>query len=311
MEPIGIGIVGCAHACRDLHRPVLVEHTEQFEVRALYDLDRSRAESEAAEFGPPAEVMDSLDDLLAREEVELVFVLTKPPTTHHEVAMAAARAGKHLFVEKPLAATTAECDEMIQAAEEAGVVFAVHQNRRPDVNFNELLDVLESGRLGDPQLIRISLPHAGTARDWASHVVDQALLLGRGNLVQVRGWTQYPERASEEQGFGFMELEFEQRPLVIMEMIPGRNDSGTAFPLFYVAGDKDFYTTPCEHQWPNMHPIYDGLYRAIREGAPTPVHPSIPRNVIYCFELMEESSRQGRPLPADDWLPAGPFMRLR
>lgn len=310
MEPIGVGIVGCAHACRDLHRPVLVEHREQFEVRALYDLDRSRAEMEAEAFGAPAQVMESLDDLLAREDVEVVFVLTKPPTTHHAVTMAAARAGKHLFVEKPLAQTTAECDEMISAAEEAGVVFAVHQNRRPDVNFNELLDVIESGRLGEPQFIRISLPHGNTGRDWASHVVDQALLLGRGKLVQMRGWTQHPDRGPEEQGFGFMELEFEQRPLVVMEMLPSRNDEGTHLPLFYVVGDKDFYVAPCEHQWPNMHPIYDALYRAIREGAPTPVDPSLPRNVIYCFELMEESSRQGRPLPADNWRPAGPFMRL-
>lgn len=303
MKPVGVGIVGCAHACRDLHRPVITKQPELWEIRALYDLDRSRAESEAAEFGPPAEVMDSLDDLLAREDVELVLVLTKPPTTHHAVTMPALRAGKHVMVEKPMAQTTAECDEMIAAAEAAGVVFTVHQNRRWDDDFTQTRDLIASGAIGEPQYLRVWMNGAGW--DWGVHVVDWMLQLSRGNLVSLRGWAEKPE--AEEQGPACAILDFDQRPLVVLDFLPGPKAEGDhpafGFPLFYVLGeDSQTYVRPWNGQWPNMFPIYEELYRAIREGGPVPVDPRSARNDIYVLELMAESARQGRPLPADNWM---------
>ena len=303
MPPVGVGIVGCAHACRDLHRPVLAKQPGFWEIRALYDLQRERAESEAALFGQPAEVTDSLEALLAREEVELVLVLTKPPTTHHEVALKALRAGKHVMVEKPMAQTTAQCDELIQAAREAGVLLTVHQNRRWDDCFTLTRAVTESGRLGEIKFVRVCMPGAGW--DWGSHIVDWGLGLSQGNLEWVTGFAVRAEKGNDEQGFCGMDLVFDRAPHVVVEFLPVAHATGEphVFPLFYVLGDKDFYAHPQGAQWPNMFPFYEGLYRAIREGVAVPVDPRGSRNVIYCLEMMGESARQGRPLQADNWLP--------
>ena len=78
-------------------------------------------------FGPPGEQVDlsgvavypQLEELLADETVDVIDVCL-PPYRHTDAAIAAAQAGKHVFVEKPLSLTTAGCDEMVEAAEAAG-----------------------------------------------------------------------------------------------------------------------------------------------------------------------------------------------
>ena len=78
-------------------------------------------------FGPEGEQVDltgvaayaSLEQLLEDASVELVDICL-PPDMHAEVATRALQAGKHVFVEKPMALTTAECDQIVAAAEQAG-----------------------------------------------------------------------------------------------------------------------------------------------------------------------------------------------
>jgi predicted dehydrogenase len=88
------------------------------ELTAVADLDRERAEATAAAV-PGARAL-TLPELLAAEDVDLVLNLTIP-AAHAEVAHAAIAAGKHVYGEKPLAATTAEAREVLAAAERAGV----------------------------------------------------------------------------------------------------------------------------------------------------------------------------------------------
>jgi predicted dehydrogenase len=78
-------------------------------------------------FGPPGELVDTsgmaqyrdIADLLRDPSIDLVD-LCLPPNLHAETAIAALRAGKHVFVEKPMALTAADCDKMVKAAEKAG-----------------------------------------------------------------------------------------------------------------------------------------------------------------------------------------------
>jgi predicted dehydrogenase len=78
-------------------------------------------------FGPPGEMVDTsamtkygdIDDLLRDPAIDLVD-LCLPPNMHAETAIAALKAGKHVFVEKPMALTAADCDKMVKAAEKAG-----------------------------------------------------------------------------------------------------------------------------------------------------------------------------------------------
>src|SRR5688572_30821839 len=87
----------------------------------------SRAAGLAAKYGVPRAA--SLDTLLARDDIDAV-VLATPDTVHCEQTIAAAKAGKHVLVEKPMAPTVAQCDRMIATCREAGVNLAVVKTER-------------------------------------------------------------------------------------------------------------------------------------------------------------------------------------
>ena len=94
---------------------------------AVMDLYPEPAESAAKEFGGKA--YTDLDSMLADPEVEAVHVCT-PHNQHGEQVVAAAKAGKHVLVEKPMALTLEACDQMIAACEDAGKVLMVGQVMR-------------------------------------------------------------------------------------------------------------------------------------------------------------------------------------
>ena len=115
-SPLRLGIVGAggfAEFVRDAARGV-----PEVEIVALYDKDAERARAVAGE----AVVCDTLDDLLSM--VDGVLIGT-PPSTHAPIALAAARAGRHVFCEKPLAASVAEADEVAAAVRDAGTTLVV------------------------------------------------------------------------------------------------------------------------------------------------------------------------------------------
>jgi predicted dehydrogenase len=90
---------------------------------------------------------EGLDDLLADPEVDGVIVAT-PHSTHAEIAVAAAEAGKHVFVEKPLTLTVADAKRVGEAAARAGVVVQVGHNRRRQPANRRIKAMIEAGELG-------------------------------------------------------------------------------------------------------------------------------------------------------------------
>ncbi len=90
----------------------------------------------------------NLEDMLTMPEANAVYVAT-PHAVHLEQTLAAAKAGKHVLVEKPMAANTAECDQMISACREAGVVLAVAYYRRCYPSILRAKELLAQGRIGD------------------------------------------------------------------------------------------------------------------------------------------------------------------
>lgn len=94
------------------------------------------------------EAVDALGDLLSDPTVDGVLVAT-PHTTHAALAIEAARAGKHVFVDKPLTLTVAEADEVIAAADAAGVVLQVGHNRRRQEANRRIKAMIDDGSLGE------------------------------------------------------------------------------------------------------------------------------------------------------------------
>jgi predicted dehydrogenase len=117
------------------------------------DVDKAAADAVAAETGARACYTES--QLLADPEVQAVYIAT-PVFLHHDQVIAAAKAGKHVLVEKPMAMNAAECKAMIAAARENNKTLAVSFNYRwnmaPDTWY--LKHLIEQGRLGQIYYIR-------------------------------------------------------------------------------------------------------------------------------------------------------------
>jgi predicted dehydrogenase len=111
---------------------------------------------------------DDADELINDPGVDAVYVAT-PPDSHKEYVVRVAQAGKPVYVEKPMARTTRECEDMIAACDEAGVGLFVAYYRRAMPRFTTVKELLDSGRIG--QLRSVSIRNerpgqvAGTGHD--------------------------------------------------------------------------------------------------------------------------------------------------
>jgi len=139
---IKIGIIGAGAIARSHIRAL--EKMEQAELIAVYDVVPDRAQALASQFGARAykEAPRFFD------AVDAVFVLS-PPFAHKEPVVAAAKAGKHIFLEKPIALSLADADEMIDAVKAAGVKFMVGFNFRYQAPFRKMAEIYCSGDLGE------------------------------------------------------------------------------------------------------------------------------------------------------------------
>src|ERR1044071_1996584 len=113
---IRLGVIGCGAVSETGHLPAL-RQVPAFKVTALADIDSLRLERLSARFGIPERFRD-YRELIESENVDAVAVCT-PPALHAEMALAAIAAGKHVFVEKPLALTSAEANLLSEAAADA------------------------------------------------------------------------------------------------------------------------------------------------------------------------------------------------
>ena len=136
---VGAGYVSGYHA-RALRSLPFVE------IAGVADPDQDRAEALAAQFKIPA-VFPSLT-AMAEVRPNVVHVLT-PPETHVDIVLEALSMGCHVFVEKPMAETTADCDRMIAAAREHGLVLSVNHSARMDPIVLKALERLRAGECGE------------------------------------------------------------------------------------------------------------------------------------------------------------------
>ena len=111
----------------------------------------SRAGKLAADYGVPAE--ESVDALVSRGDIDAVVVAT-PDQYRVEVTNKAAAAGKHVLVEKPMAPTVAECDEMIRACTAAGVSLGVVKTERFRRLTRKAKQLIDDGEIGSIRMMR-------------------------------------------------------------------------------------------------------------------------------------------------------------
>jgi predicted dehydrogenase len=144
-QPVRLGIVGCGFVAEHRHLPTLARMSE-IDVVAVADIDTERCRRVADRFGIANRDAD-VAALLERPEVEAVAVCV-PAAEHAQVALAALDAGKHVFVEKPLALSLDEADALVERARSAGTTAVVGFNLRSHTIVREARKLIRQGLIG-------------------------------------------------------------------------------------------------------------------------------------------------------------------
>ena len=153
MERIRLGFIGVGLRGGGQAAHVDQSYPDRAEIVALADIDEENLGRTAARLkGSKPETYTDWRQLLDRDDIDAVCIST-PQFAHREIAVAAFEAGKHVYCEKPLALTVADCDEMIQAGEKAGRVFIVGQQMRYHQHLNRMSQLVDHGVIGTPYLV--------------------------------------------------------------------------------------------------------------------------------------------------------------
>jgi predicted dehydrogenase len=152
---VGVAVVGYGYWGANLARNVAAASTTR--LVAVADPDESRRE--VAQRSTGARTASSLDDVLQDDEVEAVIIAT-PASTHAEAAIRALGAGRHVLVEKPLAMTPSDADQVVEAAAGAGRTLMVGHTFLYSAPVAMLRQLIQQGELGEVQYLysqRLSL----------------------------------------------------------------------------------------------------------------------------------------------------------
>ncbi|MDR1585052.1 MAG: Gfo/Idh/MocA family oxidoreductase [Prevotellaceae bacterium] len=147
MQTIKWGIIGCGNVCEKKSGPAFYK-IDGSELVAVMRRDGEKAKDFALRHGAKRWYSDAAE-LIKDPEVNAVYVAT-PPSTHKHYAIEAMRAGKPVYVEKPMAINYAECMEMIRISEETGQKLFPAFYRRALPYFLKVKEIVESGAIGKP-----------------------------------------------------------------------------------------------------------------------------------------------------------------
>ena len=177
---IRLGIVGCGEVMRAKHLPALTKHAG-VEITVAADVDLDRCRQLAAQFAIPR-TCTTIEELLQTPDLDAVAVCT-PPATHAELAIAALRAGKHVWVDKPLALNEDDCRRLMEEAARAGTIAMTGFHMRVHRLIAQARATIRRGELGRIQSVRLVWhgPRSDTnIPAWKTHRIT-----GGGALVEI------------------------------------------------------------------------------------------------------------------------------
>jgi len=149
---LNLGIIGAGRIGR-VHAAALAYHIPSANVKIISDIRSEAAQEAAKEFGIPKACEDYQEIL--ESDVEGV-VICSSTDTHSRIIEEAAAHGKHIFCEKPIDLDLQKIENALKAVEKAGVTLQVGFNRRFDPNFKKIKDSILAGKIGTPQIVRIT-----------------------------------------------------------------------------------------------------------------------------------------------------------
>jgi UDP-N-acetyl-2-amino-2-deoxyglucuronate dehydrogenase len=147
MTKLRSAVIGCGKIAQ-VHAQALM-NIEETELVAVQSRNAEKAAATAAKFGVAAHT--DIADMIKKERVDVVVICTPHPA-HKEPAITAMQAGAHVMIEKPLAVTLSDCDEMIQVAAQTGKNLGMVSQRRFYPSCRRIKEAIDNGKLGTPML---------------------------------------------------------------------------------------------------------------------------------------------------------------
>ena len=157
------GFIGCGSVTEKKSGPAF-NKVKGSEIVAVMRRDKEKARDYAARHDIK-KWYDNVNDLINDSEVNAVYIAT-PPGSHYEYAIAAIKAGKPVYIEKPMAASYEECVEINKVSEETGVPCFVAYYRRTLPYFLKVKQLIDDGKLGDISTVQISFAIPPYATDY-------------------------------------------------------------------------------------------------------------------------------------------------
>ncbi len=161
--PVKVGIIGSQFQA-DIHAASMRMLPEQIDIVAVASPTPGNARELADRYSIPHAFTDYMD-IVRHPEIEMVTITT-PNSLHAEIAIALAKAGKHVVVEKPMCVTLAEADAMIAACREHGVLLMYAEELFFTPKYVQAKKMADNGAFGKVHLVKQSEKHFGPHSDW-------------------------------------------------------------------------------------------------------------------------------------------------
>jgi myo-inositol 2-dehydrogenase/D-chiro-inositol 1-dehydrogenase len=163
MEKTKIAILG-AGFISDIHVESYHRFVPEAEIVAVYTRDKNKAEKFARKYNIP-QWHDNLDEIISNSGCDVVDICL-PNFLHAEAGIKSAQAGKHVIIEKPLAVTLEEADQMIAACKQAGVKLMYAEELCFAPKYEKVRQMVKEGAVGEIYMLKQSEKHSGPHSDW-------------------------------------------------------------------------------------------------------------------------------------------------
>jgi myo-inositol 2-dehydrogenase/D-chiro-inositol 1-dehydrogenase len=160
---VSVGVIGSGRIGK-LHLNNLLHRIPDVEVKMICDL-KPVDELLPADWLRDVATTSDYHEVLENPDIQAVFILTTT-SSHVQISIDAAEAGKDIFCEKPIDTDIGEVRRALAAVEKAGVKYMIGFNRRFDHNFRRIREVAQSGTIGDPQVVKITSRDPGYNLDY-------------------------------------------------------------------------------------------------------------------------------------------------